>query len=345
MVESEAAFLDKRNAAFFVSMCQATLLHMQSFDPMFYTGSYTSEIEMRIPMTEEQRQQTWALVLGGGGTTGVAWEIGVIQGLFDGGVDVSGAQLVVGTSAGSTVGAQMTSGSALEEVYANQLRPLEETKEQVVQLDMRALVRVFTAGRGAPDAQTARARIGEAALATETMPEQERLDIIASRLPNKQWPIEQQLVIIAVNARTGEWVKFDRDAGVPLTQAVAASCAVPGVYPPVTIGTERYVDGGVRSGTNADVAVGYRRVLILRAETLDFSTMDGQQSTPFMTFEDELAALERSGSKTMVITPNEASVVARGPNALDASRRAISAQAGREQGRALAEQVKHFWAD
>ncbi len=296
-------------------------------------------------MTEVEQQHTKALVLGGGGTTGIAWEMGILLGLYDGGIKVIDAELVVGTSAGSVVGAQITSGFSLENLYARQLQPLEETKEQVVQFDMNELMHVFAAGSGAPDAQTARALIGAAALAVKTMPEKERLDIIASRLPVQEWPTQQRLVITTVDAHTGEWVQFDRDAGVPLAQAVSASCAVPGVYPPVTIGSHRYIDGGVRSGTNADIAKGYQRVLILRAETLDFSAVDSQQKTPVVKFEDELAELERTGSQVLVITPDEASAVARGPNALDASRRAISAQAGREQGRLLAESVKHFWEE
>ena len=294
-------------------------------------------------MTETTQQPTKALVLGGGGTTGIAWEMGILLGLLDGGLDLSDAELVVGTSAGSVVGAQITSGVSLETLYARQLQPLEETKEQVVSFDMNELMHVFAAGIGAPDAQTGRARIGAAALAAKTMPEQERLDIIASRLPVQEWPSTPHLVITSVDAHTGEAVRFDHNSGIPLASAVAASCAVPGVYPPVTIGNHRYVDGGVRSGTNADIAQGYQRVLILRAETYDDSSQNAQYTLPFMRFGDEQTTLERSGSRTLVITPDEASTVARGPNPLDASRRAASARAGRKQGRLLAERVKHFW--
>ena len=294
-------------------------------------------------MTETHQQHTKALILGGGGTTGVAWEMGILLGLHDEGIDVTDANLVVGTSAGSVVGAQITSGLPLETLYARQLQPLEETKEQIVQFDMNELMHVFMAGLGAPDAQIARARIGAAALTVKTMPEQERLDIIASRLPSEEWPHTQRLVITTVDAQTGEWVLFDRNAGVPLALAVSASCAVPGVYPPTTIGSHRYIDGGVRSGTSADIAKGYQRVLILRAETQDFSAMDPQQKTSFVSFADEQAELERSGSQIVVVTPDEASVIARGPNPLDSSKRAVSATAGRTQGRRLAESVKHFW--
>ena len=294
-------------------------------------------------MTEAKKQPTKALVLGGGGTTGIAWETGMLLGLHDGGVDVTNAGLIVGTSAGSVVGAQIASGLKLEDLYAFQLQPLEKTKEQVVQFDFATLFRVFTAGAGAPDAQTARARVGAAALSTQTVPEQERLEIIAARLPVQQWPNKQRLDITAVDAQTGEWVIFDQASNVPLVLAVAASCAVPGIYPPITINGHRYIDGGVRSGTNADIAKGYQQVLVLRAEIYDVSAMDA--SIPHLTFDDELAELQQTGAQTRIITPDEASAAARGPNPFDSSRRDISAKAGRAQGRLLAENVKHFWSD
>lgn len=296
-------------------------------------------------MTEVQKQPTKALVLGGGGTTGIAWEMGLLLGLYDGGIDVTNAGLIVGTSAGATVGAQITSGLNLEDLYARQLLPLEKSKEQVVQFDWATLFQVFTAGAGAADAQTARARVGAAASAVRTMPEEERLEIIAARLPVQEWPHKQRLVITAVDAQTGEWILFDQASDVPLVLAVAASSAVPGVYPPTTIHGQRYIDGGVRSGTNADIAKECQRVLVLRAETLDVSAIDGQQSTPHISFEDELAELKQADTQVLVITPDKASAEARGPNPLDASRRDISARAGREQGRLLAESVKHFWDD
>jgi NTE family protein len=294
-------------------------------------------------MAEAMKQSDKALVLGGGGTTGIAWETGLLLGLRDGGVDVTAAGLVVGTSAGSVVGAQITTGLDLEALYALQLQPLEQTKEQVVPFDFAALMQVFTAGAGAADAQTARARVGAAALAVKTVPEAARLEIIAARLPVHEWPSKQRLAITAVDTQTGAWVLFDRNTGVSLTLAVAASCAVPGIYPPITIGEHRYMDGGVRSGTNADIAKGAGRVLIVRAETLDASAMGA--NIPLLTFEEELAEIQQAGSQSLVITPDAASTAARGPNPLDASQRAVSVQAGREQGRSLAASVRQFWTD
>ncbi|OPX60534.1 MAG: Patatin-like phospholipase [Methanobacterium sp. PtaB.Bin024] len=284
-----------------------------------------------------------ALVLSGGGITGIAWELGIILGLKDSGVDVTDAELIIGTSAGSSVGAQITSEFSLEEIYNLQLIPIEETKENQVEFDGDEFRKMMAAAiMSSPDPQTARANIGEAAMAATTMSEEERLEITASRLPNHEWNPERKLIINTVNALTGEWVRFDQDSNVPLILAVAASSAVPGIYPPTTINKQRYIDGGMSSGTNADLAKGYDLVLILIAEP---GMIHGAMGPTMhrITFDDELAELKKSGSQVMVITPDEESLEAKGPNPLDASFRAASAKAGRNQGMNLAVKVKDFW--
>ena len=212
-------------------------------------------------MSDQRR----ALVLGGGGITGIAWEIGVLAGLAEAGVDLTGADLVVGTSAGSVVGAQLTGGADLETLFARQLEP--PTGEQAARMTRSALLRYGLAAlRSRGDDVAFRRRVGALALAAEraglTPTEQERLDVIGARLAGTEWP-QRDLKITAVDAETGEFRVLDRTAGVPLLQAVAASCAVPGVYPPVTIDGRRYIDGGMRSAANADLAQGYDRLVVL----------------------------------------------------------------------------------
>ncbi|MFP5371266.1 MAG: patatin-like phospholipase family protein, partial [Actinomycetes bacterium] len=209
--------------------------------------------------------QRAALVLGAGGVTGIAWEIGLLAGLAESGLDLSDASLVVGTSAGSVVGAQLTSGTKLAALYERQLAP--PTGEKPARLGRVTFARFAWAmlrSRGR-DVEFRR-RIGALALAAEkagrTPSEQARLDVIGERLAGATWPASE-LVITAVDAATGEFRTFDRTSGVPLLHAVAASCAVPGVYPPVTIGGRRYVDGGIRSAANADLARGYDRLVVL----------------------------------------------------------------------------------
>jgi len=283
-----------------------------------------------------------ALVLSGGGITGTAWELGVLFALEESGLNVIDAELIVGTSAGSSVGAQITSSLSLEELYHRQLKPIHETKEKPVDFDGHKFRQMMAAAiMSSPDSQTARALIGEAALAAPTMDEEERLEIMASRLPVHEWNPERKLVLNAVDAETGEWVKFDQDSGVPLLLAVSASSAVPGIYPPTTINNRRYIDGGMSSGTNADVAQGYDLVLIIVAEPSMIAPAMGP-TMHRITFQEELSQLKASGSQVMIISPDEESLKAKGPNPLDANFRAASAEAGHKQGEKIAEEVKVF---
>ena len=204
-----------------------------------------------------------ALVLGGGGITGIAWEIGVLSGLAAAGVDLGAADLVVGTSAGSVVGAQLRSGVDLEELYARQLEPAGA--EQVARLGRGTLARYGLAmlRRGTtplppPGRRAARRR----RQAGKTPTEPDRRAAIASRLPSHR----------VAGAAAGDHRRRRGDRRVPrlrprlrraLLAAVGASCAVPGVYPPVTIDGRRYIDGGMRSPANADLAQDYDRVVVL----------------------------------------------------------------------------------
>jgi NTE family protein len=276
---------------------------------------------------------TRALVLGGGGVAGVAWELGILMGLFDTGVDVRGADIIIGTSAGSVVGAQIASGTDLENLFTSQLTPMDQKKELKVEFDSVQMMEAFSqavAGAG-PDPKAIRARIGAYALAAPTIPEAERRAIIETRLPVHTWS-QQRLLIVAVDTETGEEYIMDRASEVSLVDAVAASCAVPGIWPPVTIAGRRYMDGGVRSATNADLAKGYDRILILNPL--------GANANYFgVGIDSEVAALEREGSQVLVIAPDAASTTAIGLNPLDPATRQPSALAGRTQGREITASV------
>lgn len=275
-----------------------------------------------------------ALVLGGGGITGIAWEIGLLAGLAEAGTDLSVADLVVGTSAGSVVGAQLACGAGLEAMYRRQLEPA--TSEKAARLNRATLAHFGWAmlrSRGS-DVEFRR-RIGALALAAEkagaTPSEQERLDVIGARLVSTQWP-QRRLVITAVDAGTGEFRPFDRDSGVPLLHAVAASCAVPGVYPPVSIDGRRYVDGGMRSATNADLARGYDRLVVLAPIARGFGPMAGVD-----------AQVSGMVSRVAVVSPDRDSRTAIGRNVLDPAARAPSAEAGRAQAASVAPRVAEVW--
>lgn len=265
-----------------------------------------------------------ALVLGGGGVSGIAWELGVLFGLQRKGALRHDIDLIIGTSAGASVAAQVMSAVPLPTLYEWQLQPESQSKERLVSFDADKLSRAMArARRNHKDPSKARASLGAMALEAKTVTEKERMKIIRARLPENEWP-ERSLLIPAVDAYTGEAVIFDRTSGVTLAQAVAASCAVPGVWPPVTIGRSRFIDGGVRSNANADLAAGLDRVLIITPSAHALAAQGLRR---------QVAAL-RQESLVTVITADANSVTAMGTNWLDPRFRRPSAEAGLAIGQA-----------
>ena len=287
-----------------------------------------------VRQDEPMSSQRTALVLGGGGITGIAWELGVIAGLAEAGVDLTGADLVVGTSAGSVVGAQLRSGTGVEELYAGQLEP--PAHERAARLGRGTLARYGVAMLLARrDDAAFRRRVGQlartAADTGRTPTEQERLAVIGSRLRSTAWP-DRPLVLTAVDAESGEFTTFTRDSGVELVAAVAASCAVPGVYPPVTIDGHRYMDGGMRSPANADLAAEYDRIVVVAPLPRGMG--------PMTSVDAQVTGLV---SRVAVVSPDDASLAAIGRNVLDPAAREPSARAGRAQAAGVAARVAEVW--
>lgn len=272
-----------------------------------------------------------ALVLGGGGVTGVAWEIGLLYGLAERGIDLTGADLFVGTSAGSVVAAQLTEGNPLADLYAHELA--DTSGDTSAAIGTRVLLGFVLAALWPGDRAKGRARLGRAALRARTIPESQRRTAIAARVRRDDWPAAR-LLVPAVDALTGEVRVFDRDSGVSLIDAVAASCAVPLVWPPMTVAGRRYVDGGVRSVANVDLARGYDRVVVIAP------IVAAARRT------DRPAAQARAlgpGVRTAVVSPTDAALTAIGRNPLDPARRAPAAEAGRAQAAEVAERVRTAW--
>lgn len=153
-----------------------------------------------------------------------------------------------------------------------------------------------------------------------------------ARLPIHQWP-ERRLLATAIDTEDGSFVTWDRTSGVPLPLAVASSCAVRWVYPPVTINQRRYMDGGVRSTTNADVAAGFEVVLIV-------APMGGFMPAAL---EDEVTGLRSAGSTVDVILPDQPALSAIGPNLLDPARRPAAAEAGLAQAESETANLSAAW--
>lgn len=284
-------------------------------------------------------------MLGGGGSTGNAWLIGVLAGLRDAGLDVTDADLVVGTSAGATAAAQI-GNAPLPDLLTAALEPVPPR-----------LIRTGGGGRAlagtvhdhldrtgriiaaSTDAADMRRRMGAAFIelddATGATGTERWRSTVAARMPGGDWP-ERRVLLTAVDADTGEGVAFDRDSGIDLVDAVAASTSGGSAY---RIGGRRYIDGGYRRNENADLAAGAERVLVL-------SPFGGRTRHPLewgMQLAAQVEELQAGGSRVETVFPDDASLLALGDGNMDPAGRAPSARAGFDQGRALADRLRPFW--
>ncbi len=294
---------------------------------------------------------TRALVLGGGGPVGIAWESGLVAGLAQAGVDLGQADFTMGTSAGSFVGARLALGAdpktMADPILADQItgderrptgsggQPADLSKLMLLMSEAQASLR---------NPAEVRAEIGAFALAAKTVGED---DFIASfgksfsTQPVDAWP-DRGFACTAVDAETGAFKLWTKDSGVGVVRAVASSCSVPGIYPPVTLNGRRYIDGGMRSSTNADMAIGHDLVVVV---ALRLGAGVGALGDRIAAqFDEEVESLKEGGATVLAITPDEASVEAFGPNLMDFRRRPAAARAGLAQGLAYGADVKAYWA-
>lgn len=296
-----------------------------------------------------------ALVLSGGGPVGIAWEAAIAVGLARGGVDLSLADLVVGTSAGSVVGANIALGRDMEQALkafsdAAVQSTTTDTPEAVLLSSgagegLSALFAVIAeAANGDRTAEEAGAFIGKFALQAKTVPEEAFLAFF-SDFDGEAWPRRYRCT--AVDASTGAFVAWDGSFGEPLQRAIGSSCAVPGVFPPITVNGRRYVDGGMRSVANADLAVGHDAVLIVTLSgeipSEMASLIDPKMAEYLNAGSREVATLEASGSTVRVISPTEEFTSYVGMNLMNMALAPRAGEIGVAQGEKLAEELRGFW--
>jgi NTE family protein len=294
---------------------------------------------------------TRALVLGGGGPVGIAWESGLIAGLAQAGVDLSQADFTLGTSAGSFVGARLALGSdpktLADPIIADQI-PGDERRPAGgggPPADLSKLMQLMGEAQGGlRNPVEVRAEIGAWALGAQTMDEDTFIESFGrsfSTLPVDAWP-ERGFACTAVDAETGAFQLWTKESGVGVVRAVASSCSVPGVYPPVTLKGRRYIDGGMRSSTNADMAVGHEVVVVIALRTGATANVLGERIAA--RFNEEIETLKDGGGTVLAVTPDEASLAAFGANLMDFRRRPDAARAGLAQGLAYAADMKPYWS-
>jgi NTE family protein len=273
-----------------------------------------------------------AVILGGGGVTGIAWEVGVLKGLKDEGVDLSTADAIIGTSAGSFAGTYLAAG-LVDEYFSSQFNDdVAEIAATMSPESVEGFRKAIVDGQGDPQA-TGRG-LGRMALAATTVSSEARAGVVAGRLPTTGWP-DAPLKITAIDAESGELHLFDKALGVPLVTAAAASGAVPGLWPVVEAQGRRWIDGGSASATNAALGKDYDTVVVIAPIADGFP---GQRST-----RDDVADLAAAGISVFLILPDAGTTEAIGENVFDPARRGPAAEAGRRQGRAEASEVSLLW--
>jgi len=282
-----------------------------------------------------------ALVLSGGGPLAVAWEAGLLAGLAEAGVAADQADFILGTSAGAIVGAQLTTGRTPADLAAAILEeengkppPGARQYDPAAVASLPALFAKALGGSG--DRAAARAEVGAQALAAKTPDEAEDIARVELMLGGAGWS-DRGLGCTATDVADGSLRVLGRDSGGSLAQAVAASCSLPGISPPITIAGHRYMDGGFGSIANVDLARGYYCVLVVCFRP---GGPSGERTTARL--EQQVSSLRADGAAVEVIFPDAATQDALGPNVMDVRRRPAVVRAGMAQGKAEAALLKAF---
>lgn len=281
------------------------------------------------------------LVCGGGGVWGIAWMTGIVAGLADAGLDLRCADRFVGTSAGSVVAAQLLGDLSIDELYARQTEPAEQAHELIPPDNCLAAITAITRRSWANQHERLRA-LCRLSLEAETVGVLERRASIADRLaPRSDSWGDGSILLTAVNVDRQIFQVFDSDSGVSLIDAVAASCAVPGVWPAVQIGDDRYADGGIWStAENAHLAQSARKVIIL-SPMANVGTAAGDDQHGLAA---DVARLQAEGALVLIIAADGEAIATMNTGPLDPSTRAQAAQAGRLQARSLVPRVRDFFS-
>jgi NTE family protein len=232
----------------------------------------------------------------------------------------------------------------LASVLSEPVQPVGQNRERPPSLPMGTVFErmraIGAAATSAADLQRAMGAFGLESDATLGPAAGQRRAMVAARLPRPEWP-DRPMIVVAVDAHTGELAAFDRDSGVDLVDAVTASTALPGMAPTHNINGTHYINGGVRSNENADLASGYTNVVVLapfggRSQTPlepdPAGQFEGLRRLPGMDLASQVEALRRQGSHVEVITPDADSRAAMGTNQMDPATRIPAARAGFAQG-------------
>lgn len=267
---------------------------------------------------------TIALVLGGGGPVGIAWLSGLAIGLRDAGIDLARADRIIGTSAGAVVGSALAAGIDIATLLTPRPQPAEPVRHDYAPLlEIASLLRAVD-----QDRDLVLQRVGELALGAGTGDPAVHIDRIGSLVGFADWP-EHDLQIAAIDIGSGTLTAWTRGGAATLVEALASSTAVPGVFPPIEIAGRHYIDGGVRSTVNADLAVGHDVIVILEPLAHVYPRTRADR--------------ELGPAREISIRPDDIAVAAFGTDLFADTALHPAYESGVRQAAAAAAELKEFW--
>ena len=273
-------------------------------------------------MADQLRRHGFALVLGGGGAAGIAYCCGALSALADvGGIDARTAKVMIGTSAGAIVAADLRLGRGSDEILeaatgakldgsSNHARAgWSSTTNLARRILGSSVIMARTSvpfGIRLPEPPSWLQRAFPGSLMAPS-----NRDWASDRYP-EEWP-DGELQIVALDLESGRRVVL-RGAGsgarhVNLAQAVRASCAVPGIYPPVRAGGRRLVDRGAQSASNLDLAAQTSCAAVIALVPMGFDPLQPPgyaRSMVRMRVNSQLvreAALVRRNAQLLILRP------------------------------------------
>lgn len=275
-----------------------------------------------------------ALVLGGGGSYAIGWELGYLSALAEEGIEVRQLDLVIGTSGGAQAAAAITSNQNWEEIFQQQIVP--KSDEEPPHQDMGTIIAKYNEiAKKSTNSKDWLKNYSLFALENNKFDESIHLNRLKKRILVKEWP--DNLMITAIDAKKSERVVFTAESKVEIHKAMSSSGSLPGVWPATTIGDRKYYDGGCHSMDNADLAIGAKKVLILSPNL--------PVVTPY-TLDEAMKNLEENGSEVKLITPSQEVVdklFELGGNTVDTKIRPEIAKIAKEQGKKEAAVIREFF--
>ena len=281
-----------------------------------------------------------ALVLGGGGAVGVGWQTGLVTGLREAGVDLAGAEAIVGTSAGALVGALLSSGRDVTGALTTLAALGQSIDRDALAAGDEAFLRARRQARLDTDPRQALRTVGRAAQEASAPPEDVYLGMFGT-LDGTAWPAGFRCT--AIDTDTGDLVVWDQGSGVPLLHAVASSCSIPMLFPTVTIKGRHYMDGGILNPLNATATPPADVLLVLSCQPLGSQGTGGESALAASAATPDAELAQLRATRRLVAVEPDFSDTGAPANGMDPNSAIQALRIGKRQAEREAAAIQAAW--